>query len=265
MAHFDKALVIGDTHVGSKYALMPRFFRNYRANSVQRYILRKWLEMKENVGKIPLLIHVGDPIEGLGEKEKGKYVWTTDLDTQVECAAELVKMLDYDAAVSVSSSQYHSNVNPDTDKCFADQIGAKYDFEHFLDPWGDGRRIHVQHYIPVSSSGTWQYRTTQIAAELVAALLNQGEIGKISILIRGHAHYFVQAGYSGYIGYVNPCWKARDPYLARKGLKFIPKMGYTILYFNDDGSFDWDIKTFNILKPATTKIEVKNHASTRKK
>jgi len=254
MVSFDGALAIGDMHVGSFYSLCFPKFRQYIANPLQRYIYRQWLQMVKTVGRVPLLIHLGDPIEGLGEKEKGKHVWTTDLDLQLEAAAELTKMINYDKAVSVSSSTYHSNVNPDTDKRFAELIGAKLAHEHFLDPWGNGRRIHVQHYIPVSSSGTWQYRTTQLASELVAALLNKDEIGDIAILIRGHAHYFVYAGYSRNMAYINPCWKARDPHMTRKGLKYIPKMGYTVLKFFENGDFDFIKHTFNILKPATTSL-----------
>lgn len=225
-----KALAISDIHDGSKFAVA-----NQPCNSLQRFYKRKWLEMVENVGHVDYLLILGDIVEGVSKKEAGKHCWTTDIYKQIEDAEALVNLIKYDRLAVTYSGGYHAGENLNADEVFAKRLNAwKSDYELTLQLTKSREsRIHMCHYISVSTS-VWMYRTTPLARELVAALLNESITRSPNIILRGHAHYHCMVCFTN-IAMTLPCWKARSPYEAKKGLFMIPKHGYIMLQFNDDG------------------------------
>jgi hypothetical protein len=141
------------------------------------------------------------------------------------------------------------------DQQFAKQIGAqKHDYEISFQPKTLKDVIHLSHDISVSTS-SWQYRTTPIAKELVAALLNEKELYSYKSIIRSHAHYFCTVAFTSNFGLITPCWQTRTPYMIRKGLSLIPKLGYVILS-KETKDGDWRVQphTFNMPRPELVKL-----------
>jgi len=250
-----KILVISDMHVGSGYAIRPLKWKNTNANPVQRKILKKWDEMCRNEKDIDYLLINGDAVDGTGAAEEGKHQDIADTNEQVKAAAELVSMINCDKILVTYGSKYHTKENPNLDEQFAEEIGAtKHDYEINFQPKTLKDVIHLSHNISVSTS-SWQYRTTPIAKELVAALLNEKELYRYKSIIRSHAHYFCTVAFTSNFGLITPCWQTRTPYMIRKGLSLIPKLGYVILQ-KEKNEDQWtvDPHTFNIPRPELVKF-----------
>jgi hypothetical protein len=242
-------LVVSDLHVGSRYAVMPSVFGNFRANKVQKQILKKWREMCKAEKKPDYLVVNGDAVDGVGYASNGKEQWTTDKGEQIDAAVELVKEIDCDNVLVTYGSKYHTEENLNLDEAFARQVGAKHHgWEISLNPEGTKSHMHFSHQISVSTS-VWQYRTTPLAKELVAALLNENVLPKYDVIGRAHAHYFCQVAFTSSMAFVGPCWQTRTPYMIRKGLALIPKLGYVKLSSEDGERWNLTAKTFDIPKP----------------
>ncbi|MGB9615008.1 MAG: hypothetical protein ACPL3B_05870 [Fervidobacterium sp.] len=240
-------------HIGSSYALMPPQFDNILASKRQKKIFQYWKKMCDSVGQVDTLVLLGDIVDGCGKATNGRELWTTDVDKQLQCAKELVDMIKYDKSVIVYGSEYHVEGNLNADQAFGNLIGCSASgWELVLRPKGSRGKIHVSHTVSVSSSA-WQYRTTAIAKELMFALLNSKEMGEYRAVVRGHAHYYCFVQYSTNMGWVNPCWQMRTPYLSKRGLALIPKLGYTTLTIEGD---EWKhgVETFELPPPEVIEV-----------
>lgn len=226
-----KVLAIADIHDGSNVAITER-----PHNPLQRFYKRKWDEMCKNVGDVDYLLLLGDLTEGVNQKEAGKFCWTTDVEKQIDDGTNLANMIKYDKLAVVYSSGYHTGENPNADAIFAKQMNAwRSNYELTLQlTKHPSSRIHMSHYIGVSAS---MWRTTPLARELAAIFFNEAVTRNPNIILRGHAHYHCMVAFTN-IAMIVPCWKARDLYMIRKGLFMIPKHGYILLEFNDDGQLE---------------------------
>lgn len=247
-------LVLADIHAGSKDAIMPAHFNGYSAQKTQLVILKEWNKMVESVGHVKYLVIDGDVVDGKAKAAEGKDVWTTDINEQVEAASELVKQINYDKLLVVYGTPYHTAENPNGDEIFARSMNAsKHGYELSWQPDSCKDIIHISHGVGVSTS-SWQYRTTPLAKELVAALLNENALYKYKCIIRAHAHYYVYVAFSSF-GFITPCWQSRTPYMIRKGLSMVPKMGYVLLPISDEGMLgDVEAHTFDMPRMELTKL-----------
>jgi len=251
-----RILLLSDFHVGSKYSVKPRGFGEL--NPVQKAILKKWEEIVEREGEVDYLYVGGDTVDGVQPSEKGKELWTADVDEQIDAAMRLVKMVKYRKLIVTYGTTYHTDVNLNADEVFAKRMNAdKHGWEIHFKPEKSKSIFHMSHGVGVSTSA-WQYRTTGIAKELVHALLNEKELYAYTGIIRSHAHYFVSVSFSKSFGIITPCWQTRTPYMIRRGLALIPKLGYVVLDSldgsGDDGINSWMIRvhTFDIPRPELT-------------
>lgn len=230
-------LIVSDLHVGSKVAVAPDYIE-HRNNPQQRELLRKWKEMCKH--HYNYMIINGDVVDGTQPANQGQDCWTTDLDEQIEAAEKLVKMVDYDKLLVTYGTPYHTKENLNADKAFAKQIGAvDHGWELSFKPEGQKDIFHLSHTVSASSS-SWQYRTTPIAKELVASLLNEDALFKYRGIIRSHAHYYCKVNFSHQFGLITPCWQGRTPYMIRKGLSLVPKLGWIVLE-SDNTLKGWNI------------------------
>ena len=250
-----RILVVSDLHVGSRYGLMPKQWGDVLANPIQREILKKWDEMCKREREIDYLIVNGDAVDGTSPAEEGKYQSISDTDEQVNAAAELVSNINCDKILVTYGSKYHTKENPNLDEAFAKEVGAsKHDYEISFQPKTLDDVFHLAHNIGISFS-SWVYRTTPIAKELVAALLNEKELHSYKCVIRSHAHYYCMVSFTSNFGLITPCWQTRTPYMVKKGLSMIPKLGYVLLEKRDRNS-GWIVtpRTFNMPRPELVKL-----------
>ena len=231
-------LVVGDLHVGSNVSVMPdevylgEAERKNRisSNHLQKFIYKQWVDMVETVGKVDACIVLGDSVEGPNRKSKGIGLWTSDISEQVRVAANLLDMVKTKKYIGVQGSFYHVEDNLSSDKAVINSL--KGDFNDECVVVSGKTRIHCSHAVGVSSSST-AYRPTPIAREMMLATINKEEYGKYDLILRGHAHYYVEVRFGSSKGVICPCWKGRDEYVARKTLAFLPHLGYVLLKGTD--------------------------------
>lgn len=232
-----KILVISDLHVGSRVSIMPdevsvdQHERKMliQSNTIQKKILTKWEEMVEDVGRVDAVINLGDTCDGVNRKSSGTGLWTTDINLQMEVAKDLLSRIKTNKYLGVQGSYYHVGDNTSSDKGVTEGLGGTFGDE--LAIVSEGRRIHCAHDVGVSSSG-FAYRTTPIAQQMMLASLG-AEYGKFSLILRGHAHYFVHVSFTESQGVICPCWKGRDEFAARRSLAYNPHMGYVVINIRD--------------------------------
>ena len=231
-------LVVGDLHVGSNVSVMPdevylgEAERKNRisSNHLQKFIYKQWVDMVETVGKVDACIVLGDSVEGPNRKSKGIGLWTSDISEQVRVAAHLLDMVKTRKYIGVQGSFYHVEDNLSSDKAVINSL--KGDFNDECVVVSGKTRIHCSHAVGVSSSST-AYRPTPIAREMMLATINKEEYGKYDLILRGHAHYYVEVRFGSSKGVICPCWKGRDEFVARKTLAFLPHLGYVLLKGTD--------------------------------
>jgi len=244
-----KILICSDLQVGSQYAVKPRNFVDCHGkpealNPIQEQITAKWEQMAKKEGAVDYFIINGESVDGKQPANKGKELWTADMGDQIAAAVQLVKQVKYRHLIVTYGTPYHTDENLNADQVFAEKIGAeKHGWEVSFKPKDSDSIFHISHSIGVSTSA-WQYRTTGVAKELVAALLNEKELYNYSGIIRSHAHYFVSVSFAKAFGLITPCWQTRTPYMVRKGLSLIPKLGYVVLESmdGDEGPNSWMIR-----------------------
>jgi predicted phosphodiesterase len=233
-----KVLVVGDLHVGSTVSIMPNEVsvgegqrKNIvRSNALQKFIYSQWERMVQTVGKVDACIVLGDSVEGSNRKSKGSGLWTSDINEQIRVAADLLSMVKTSKYIGVQGSMYHVEDNVSSDKAVIDSLGGTFGDE--LCVVSGKYRLHISHAVGVSSSAT-AYRPTPIAREMMLATINREEYGKYDLILRGHAHYYVEVRFGSSKGVICPCWKGRDEYVARKTLAFLPHLGYLLIKGNE--------------------------------
>jgi len=64
-----------------------------------------------------------------------------------------------------------------------------------------------------------------------------------SLLLRGHAHYYVHVSFTESQGVICPAWKGRDEFASRRTLAFNPHLGYIVLNIKDEINVEHHIFT----------------------
>ena len=235
----ERLLIVGDMHVGKKQAIMPdevcidteELKRTISASPLQKRIFGKWEEMVDEVGKVDAVLTMGDICDGFNYRSHGTGLWTSDINLQVTVATELLSMIKTNKYLGVQGSFYHVGDNMSSDRSVVDHFGGVFGDELSINI--SKSRIHASHFVGVSSSGT-AYRTTPIAREMMLAKINSDDYGDFDLILRGHAHYYVQAAFTRSKGVICPCWCGRDEFVARQTLAFNPHLGYVLV--NVDGN-----------------------------
>jgi predicted phosphodiesterase len=234
-----RLLIVGDLHVGKKQAIMPdevyidteELERTITASPLQNRIFGKWEEMVDEVGKVDAVLCMGDICDGFNYRSHGTGLWTSDINLQVTVATELLSMIKTNKYIGVQGSFYHVGDNMSSDRAVMESFAGVFADELSVNI-GECR-VHASHFVGVSSSGS-AYRTTPIAREMMLASINSDDYGKFDLIVRGHAHYFVQVNFTRSKGIICPCWCGRDEFVARQTLAFNPHLGYVLV--NVDGN-----------------------------
>jgi hypothetical protein len=221
-------------------------------NKLQDVLLKKWMAMRDTIGKVDMVLVNGDTCDGLQKKEFSSSLWTANLDSQVNAAAQLLKQIRTNRYVFTLGSGYHQGFQLSLDEMVSKALRDKAEFHnHLLLELKDRDvRMHFAHYVGVSAT-TWQYRTTPLARDMVIIHLNRAlkSYGDVNWVIRGHAHYYVGTWYSSQTGFVAPAWQAMGPFSVKKGLWTPPDLGYVLMNVETDGTVDLEDKVFTIDNP----------------
>ncbi len=250
-------LVVSDLHVGSKHAIMPpeviiesddeAIRQRIEQNPIQEVIWEKWLEATEQ--KYHACYNLGDSCEGTNPKSKGFDLWTTDVSQQSSTAADVLSMVKTRRYYGVQGSFYHVGENTSSDLAVIKTLQKRNHAVFGTDLVVNllGHRMHLNHVIAPASSSVG--KSTSSTAELASAAQYDKFFGKFDYCLRGHVHQIMNlSNINGRIA-VCPCWKGRDSFQKKGGLRFGPPvLGWLVLHVTEDAIVVDDSNWF-VLKP----------------
>lgn len=228
-------VVVSDTHCGSRSAICVPGMElsgggSYEYTAAQKALYDAWVGLCKEWANPDILIVNGDAIEGQARKESGVPCWSTDLDDQLNCAEQLIKLWGAKKTYIIDGTGYHVDAggksleNHLAARVGAVKIGPGTSLSHdelFLNV--GGFTFHASHHIQV---GTGWYRTTPVARELVFALLNESHKHKVDVVIRSHVHSYVGVEFTRQRGYTTACWQLQTRYMKKKSaLGMVPDIG----------------------------------------
>jgi hypothetical protein len=244
-------LVVNDLHSGSEVAPMPKKveielqngeIKTQYPNPIQRKLNGFWDYMTEHLPPLTGVICNGDMCEGPNRKSLGHDLWTTNLRTQVQAAAELLapikeRMRDPRNFYGTLGSEYHTVDDRPLDQAVCEAVKGQFGDDLVVPALHGDFRIHVMHFV-AGSSTNWTYLPTTLARGMMELELAnaESEYGDINWVFRAHRHleYSFRVGHQG--GNVVPSWQGRTKYAVRKGIVSPPKIGYAILKIYEDGT-----------------------------
>jgi len=264
--------VIGDTHVGSNYAVFPEEFTNpesgnkIEANKWQKELFKYWVKYAEKLSPVDIMILIGDLVEGPQNKEKLGTLTLQNVQHQAMAFIELMKYWKWNKLYVIRGTEYHTEVpGVNVEEWIAQMLNAVPSSK-----WSEQRRsvkdlnlnvkfkqgknmktikrIHFGHTVGVSIIPNYEF--TPIVREAWLAKMYDELYGKYDIIVRGHLHRFRSAEISvDFLIYVNPCWQLPTPYQKKRSYFPYPDLGMTTLEIYLDGSHDLFKHVFRTIKP----------------
>lgn len=254
-----KILMISDMHIGSRHAVMPPGVitdgdNEIRSNPLQEFLFDRWnsmLDRIKEIGGVDAIVNGSDTVDGMNFKQSGTPTWTPDVKTQCEVAAGMMTNIPARRKLYYCAygSLYHTGQNLNSEDYIAlllRQEGYETVMGKDLAFKFGGCFFHLRHEMTVGKS-IWMYKATHIAKELMLATINRDKLlagmdddGKGHfVALRGHTHQYVNVNHHHSSGFVIPCWKGRDDFIAKFSVES-PSIGYIIGYC-DEGRFDWEL------------------------
>ncbi len=235
---------VGDLHVGSRYAVAPKWWRSREGSALplnegQLVLYEAFQDFCDRCDEfeVDTVFLMGDLVDGPNRKGFGRLLMTQDLNEQIEMAVELLKPLCVGRKVyGIEGSGYH--VLPGG--VSADQMVVQLLGGHWKGPLCVGRFApsklvwNIQH----GQSGAMIYRETVLAREQIFmnAAAGLGKIEFTHVMVRGHWHWFYFDATNGQWKIQVPAWACFVPnrvYLKSYG-KMQPDIGGVIVQITDE-------------------------------
>mgnify|MGYP001613575777 CR=1 FL=1 len=203
------------------------------------------------------MVSLGDAIGGQDRHSMGTSVWSTQPLDQINNAAVLLQKFHAKHIAVIRGSGYHVSVNGlPTEEVLAEKLKAlpvgtgnmrsalKFMFTKY------GLRLHFAHHVPTSQV-EW-YLTTPIAKEGIRIALQEGRLGKVHAVFRGHNHYYVKVEFWNQLLISCPCWVMPGDFMHRKSGEPVTTIGAVRFQLTDKpDDLGKQIRTQKMLFPIT--------------
>lgn len=227
-----RALLIGDVHVASTWAVFPKDFTLSDGNMVslsklQLELLSYWDNIVKVSKNCDTIILLGDIIHGLNKKEFGKHLMTSDLNDQKNAAIELLKPICEDKIViGITGSRYHASEDYRIDEDIVKEFNGIYcDAVGTFELEDTGKIFNIRH----GSGALPIHPGSKMDRELRALLIGQqlDKLPNIDCLILGHFHTMAHYYINNKLFVLNGCWEGprRNLYSAPNFLQYLPDIG----------------------------------------
>jgi hypothetical protein len=228
--------LVGDMHVGSRFALFPEEFRSFEGNVLsaalnagQKKLLEYWHQFVDicDEYQVDTVCLLGDIMNGRNPRGLGYGQVTPDMDEQVDAAFELLVPLCRSRTVcSIAGTDYHQSLEVRLHKTLAEKlkdIALKSKFHGFVGNFkvkNTNRIMNVQH----GASGAVYYLTTVMERNIWHARVKEVEqkLPHIDIFIKGHWHIWAHIDVMGTHAVQVPCWAMWHPW--KSSLTYYTKM-----------------------------------------
>jgi len=118
-----KIVALSDFHIGGAYGYLPKGCLDRRGKEImqdehQEIKEKNLIDALKKIGKVDLLILLGDMVEGQMKKSGGLDVLDVNMDLQIQWASDnalspIVKILEPDIVIGCTGSEYHVGCHND--------------------------------------------------------------------------------------------------------------------------------------------------------
>jgi hypothetical protein len=239
-----RALVGGDIHVGSVFGLWNKSYLirgSTLTNPVQKVLFQYWANLCTFLRhwKPTILLLNGDLIDGPNFRCGGRYLTTTSMTEQAECALSLLRMMPLRGVevYGIGGGDYSTSEFIDSHRMIIESLGGEFcDDQLFLD--AKGHTIHLSH----GSSTAFVYYEQVLAREGMFADQTSaaGQTPDVEILLRAHWHKWIhiQRAWKDDTDrhiIVGPGFQGQDESMAKRSpLRLVPDVGVVLLSVSRD-------------------------------
>ena len=245
-------LAIADTHIGSRFSLWPPNFigkagQKYPQNKAQKRLYRYWLNLSKSANDFGIeeLWVVGDVIQGLNYKERGRFLVVSDLDDQINAAVlairDFLKELP-DVKVRIwSGTMYHESVDFRVHMRLAEKLSEYGFYSEFQGGYSFIKLPYTEKYAFVThhASAAVIYPHTPMQRDIrwFKVRMAEGKLPPVKIIIRAHKHMFDLVDDKPIHAFQLPCFTLFQPY--DRALKMYPMyqtdIGGLFITMREDG------------------------------
>jgi hypothetical protein len=228
---------LADTHIGSVSAPSSPYakrlvdgthYEKIPMGKFSRILWNLFLGDLNKIGKVDVVINLGDNVDGLQLKQFGMEIADCDIDAQKEWAYEVQKIvietLNPQYYIGITGTDYHVRFGGNADTDIYKKLRDNFKNVHFI--IGDVLSVQIgkmpwsiAHSYPVCKDITPPMEKL-IQQHAMEHYLGNEEVAH-RVFARAHAHMFIWQSLRGNnYSYVNPCWQATSkfargrPYLA---------------------------------------------------
>ena len=226
-------LFLGDTHVGSKYALWPRdrMPAKHTTAALKRveYLNECFTNMVKALPRLDLLILTGDLIEGKQRRSDATGLFTADIGEQVEAAMEVLHPVCKKATriMRVYGTPYHEEYF-NALRALDEKMGVQR-LDVVLDLDLDGQILNVAHH---PSGGSALYTGTAVDKESIwsAVASADGKVVAPRWIVRAHKHTYIKQDTENRTVVLCPCFQLPTPYAIKQQYwRFQPTFGCVLM------------------------------------
>lgn len=236
---FKRVVIISDTHCGHVVGLTPPDFPGFDKFEPARREYWNWFsdEIKA-LGKVDVLIHNGDAIDGKGKTGADEHI-TGNLDEQARIAEAVIKFIKAPQVVMTVGTEFHVGTNGILlEHHIAQRVGAVKIGNH---EWVDinGLIFDLKHHIG-SSSVPYARHTAVSRDAMWNKLYSEREWQpKAQVVIRSHVHYHQYAGLPGVLAMTTPALQGHGSRYGSLRCSGLVDYGFVHFDVEEDGSYSW--------------------------
>lgn len=213
--------IIADIHVGSAFGPIPLKFVSSNGNLIQpnigqKYLLRNWLRIADEIPNLDVLILNGDIIDGQQPKAQGRYICEPDPQFQARAALELLQpyLAKSQIIYCTEGTEYHEGESATWAEWLAREIKAEaYQHGHYAWDWLLLEIGGLQFDIAHRQSFFLRYRATALEREMQFSAMLESTA---DVIVRSHTHQYavLQMPCDGGIqfGISTPGWQLQSHY-----------------------------------------------------
>ncbi len=258
-----RLVVISDLHCGHRSGLTPPTLHydpdcldhdRQKFADIQQKLWAFYTETVKQLMPIDILVVNGDAIDGKGDKSGGTEQLELDLGKQVDIATECIELVKAKKIIIIAGTPYHVGSDSDYERDLADKVDAcKFGGEEYVDI--NGLMFNFRHRI--SRSSIPHGRFTMLGKEQLWKMIASEVYGwpKADVVVRSHAHYYVQSEHLNQLGFITPALQLHTKYGVRQATGLVD-IGLISFDIENKEKYSWERHLLNLasVPPAVVKL-----------
>ena len=242
-----RLLVLSDMHCGHLVGLThpgdnPRYDDERKDGTAYRDYLWEWFEKEvKALGKIDVLVHNGDAIDGKGEKSGGTEQIEIDRNAQAKMAAHNLSGIRAKDIRLTYGTGYHTGSLEDYEDVVANVLGCPNP-SGTLDLELNGVVFNFKH--KVGGSQIPHGRATALMRERLWNTLwaQRKEFPLADVIVRSHVHYAIGVDTPEYKAFITPALQGYGSKYGTRAMSGTVHFGFMWFDISDKGDISWSRK-----------------------